>query len=107
MKEAQTHTHKHREIRERKVPGLTLLLQTQRQQTKRGVGFYPKVKPCPFYLLATSSEKRRREREGAKVEKSRSSAAGIWSTGSQEVKDGCGYPSWLQGSSLPLDFQQH
>lgn len=99
--------------------------QTQRNKGKKSTGTYPAaanpkiadeervwllpqgkaLPPLPPRHLLRGREGERAK--GAKVEKSRSSAAGIWSTGSREVKDGCGYPSWLQGSSLPLDFHQH
>uniref|UniRef100_A0A8V0XX82 Contactin associated protein 2 n=1 Tax=Gallus gallus TaxID=9031 RepID=A0A8V0XX82_CHICK len=101
---AHTRTQTQRNKRKKSTATFSLCCKP-RKQTETGFGFYPKVKPC---LLLTRHLLREREaKRGSKVEKSRYSTSGVWSTGSQEVKDGCGCPRWLQGSCLPLDFQQH
>lgn len=101
---AHTRTQTQRNKRKKSTATFSLCCKP-RKQTETGFGFYPKVKPC--LLLTRHLLQEREAKRGSKVEKSRYSTSGVWSTGSQEVKDGCGCPRWLQGSCLPLDFQQH
>lgn len=101
-----THTHTNAEKQEEeKYCDLLPLLQTVKANGD-GIWLLPQGKALPL-LLTHHLLQEREAKTGSKVEKNRYSTSGIWSTGSQEVKDGCGCPHWLQGSCLPLDFQQH